>query len=240
MKQKKAKRKSRPLVIGYLERIERKVFSDFSKQLTDLIGDQHGVYALYKRDRLYYVGLATNLRRRINHHLQDKHAGKWDRFSLYLVRKEDQIKELESLIIRISDPTGNAAKGRLPRAIDLSSDLSQNIKSEQAIRIDEIMGIKRTRSKIRPTVRKKAKSRQRDEIPLAPYVKKRFQIRRLFKGKLFKASVRKNGTINFNGTIYNTPSGASTAAINRSANGWYFWRYKNKKGEWVQLRELKI
>ena len=35
------------LVLGYLERISSKVFSDFPKQLTGLVGRKHGVYALY-------------------------------------------------------------------------------------------------------------------------------------------------------------------------------------------------
>jgi hypothetical protein len=40
--------KSRPLVIGYLERVSSKIFSGFPRELTDLAGSQHGVYALYK------------------------------------------------------------------------------------------------------------------------------------------------------------------------------------------------
>lgn len=53
------KRKAGRLVQGYLERTSSKVFSAFPKQITDLISGQHGVYALYKKNRLYYVGLAT-------------------------------------------------------------------------------------------------------------------------------------------------------------------------------------
>ncbi|MBT3192989.1 MAG: GIY-YIG nuclease family protein [Verrucomicrobia bacterium] len=112
----KRERKSNPLVLGYLEKISSKAFADYPKQITDLIGKKHGIYALYKNDRLYYVGLATNLKRRIKQHRIDKHAGKWNRFSLYLVRKQEHIKELESLILRIADPTGNATSGRLPGA----------------------------------------------------------------------------------------------------------------------------
>ena len=52
-----APRLSRELVLGYLERISSRAFSDFPDELTDLAGNQHGVYALYKGDRLYYVGL---------------------------------------------------------------------------------------------------------------------------------------------------------------------------------------
>ena len=77
-KTKKKIRKSRQLILGYLESVSTEVFSNFPKALTDLVGKEHGVYALYKLGHLYYIGLATNLRNRIKNHLRDKHAGKWD------------------------------------------------------------------------------------------------------------------------------------------------------------------
>ena len=149
-------RKARPLVLGYLERISIKAFSDFRKQLTDLVGTKHGIYALYKGDRLYYVGLATNLRNRIPQHLKDRHAKRWDRFSLYLVRKEDHIKEIESLLLRIADPTGNATRGRLSRSENLQPELLKKIKAEQEKQLGKLFG-----SKARPIRRKKPKTRKR-------------------------------------------------------------------------------
>ena len=44
----KSKRKSRTLVLGYLERVASKAFDRYPKQVTELIGKQQGVYALYK------------------------------------------------------------------------------------------------------------------------------------------------------------------------------------------------
>jgi hypothetical protein len=133
-------RRARKLLLGYLERISSRVFSGFPKVLTDLIGKQHGVYALYKGNRLYYVGLATNLRGRIKVHLRDKHAGKWDKFSLYLVREAEHIRELESLILRIADPRGNPMKGRLPHAVNLGPDLRAKIKEVQDQELTELFG----------------------------------------------------------------------------------------------------
>ena len=127
----KSVRKSRTLILGYLEGISSKIFSGYPRQLTDLVGRQHGVYALYKGSRLYYVGLATNLRGRIKQHLKDKHAGKWDKFSIYLVRKANHIKELESIVMRISNPAGNASKGRLPKADNLKKQLDKAVSAEQ-------------------------------------------------------------------------------------------------------------
>ncbi|MFH0911810.1 MAG: GIY-YIG nuclease family protein, partial [Planctomycetota bacterium] len=138
---KKAKKRP-PLVQGLLEQVSSKVFWKFSDQITDLVKKRHGVYALYKGNRLYYVGLATNLRNRVKSHLRDKHAGKWDKFSIYLVRHEDHIKELESLILRIAVPKGNATKGRLAHAEDLRKKLRCQIRIIQHEQISDIMGRK--------------------------------------------------------------------------------------------------
>lgn len=239
---KKSKYKARTLVLGYLERIASKAFEDFPKQVTELIGKQHGVYALYKGNRLYYVGLASNLRGRVNHHLRDKHAGKWDRFSVYLVRKVDHIKELESLLLRIADPKGNLTRGRLEKAENLKSALQKKIRQEQDRQIGIVMG---TKTAIKS---KKKPKKKKGQPTLAPYVKNRFEIRAPYKGRTYKATVRSDGTINYNGATYNSPSMAGYAIVKTHAvDGWHFWRYKNhvagqvagKKGEWVKLDELR-
>jgi len=58
------------------------------------------VYALYRREKLYYVGLATNLRSRINQHLKDRHKGKWTHFSLYILRKTEHLRELYDIFAK--------------------------------------------------------------------------------------------------------------------------------------------
>ncbi len=231
----KRKHKSRTLVLGYLERISSKAFSDFSRQLTELVGKEHGVYALYKGNRLYYVGLASNLRGRINHHLRDRHAGKWDHFSLYLVRKADHIKELESLILRIAYPKGNKTRGRLKQAENLRATLQRKIRQEQERQIGIVMGTKSAaKSKKKPKIKK-----TKGQPTLAPYISKRMKIQRKYKGKIYKATVRSDGTVNFNGKIYNSPSMAGHAIIHRACNGWTFWEYERAPGDWVKLDTLR-
>ena len=46
----------------------------FPSALSDLVGTSHGVYALYDEDKLYYVGKASDLKRRIKQHLKDRHV----------------------------------------------------------------------------------------------------------------------------------------------------------------------
>jgi len=233
------KNKSRELVLGHLENISSKVFSDYPKAITELVANLHGVYALYKGKNLYYVGLATNLKSRVKHHLQDKHAGKWDKFSIYLVRKVDHIKELESLLLRIADPKGNAVKGGLPHAENLKKQLKSRIKKAKEESLKEMLGTKRKKTGTTKTKKKKVEQSGGKQPPLATYTKSRFPIRAVYKGQTYKATVRKDGTVFYNGKVYNSPSMAGQPIRKGACNGWKFWRFRNKKGEWVRLDELR-
>ncbi len=231
-KSRKRGRNARGLILSFLERIASSAFSDFPGQLTDLVGDQHGVYALYKGNRLYYVGLATNLRGRIKNHLRDRHAGRWDRFSLYLIAKARHIKELESLVMRISNPKGNKAKGRLAGASNLMRQLKSSVKAVQNRQFQRLFDG-------RPRPKKEARGSRRGGPALKRYISRGFEIRGFIGGRVYFAKVRKDGTVYYKGTSYNSPSSAATKALGYNSNGWWFWQFKNAKGEWVRLREMK-
>ena len=99
--------KQKSLVLQHLEDISWRVLEDYLQVIKDMIRGRAGVYALYRRKKLYYVGLATNLMGRLKSHLKDRHHGSWDRFSVYLTMKDEHMKELESLLLRIVNPVGN-------------------------------------------------------------------------------------------------------------------------------------
>jgi len=239
-KSEKTSKKADNLVSGYLERISSRIFSEFPKDLTALAGKQHGVYALYKGERLYYVGLATDLHRRINHHMRDRHAGKWNKFSLYLVRKADHIKELESLILRIADPKGNATKGKFRKARNLSGELRIKIRKAQDEQIKNLMGARRTSKRTAVTKPRLKSSASSAAAPLAKYVKKPMKLIANYRGQQLTATVRKDGRVFYNGKIYNSPSAAACKAAEKGQyNGWRFWKYKNADGHWVPLRDLR-
>lgn len=229
------------LVLGYLENVSSKVFSDFPKEITSLVNNRHGVYALYKGDHLYYVGLATNLKNRVKHHLQDRHAGKWDSFRLYLIHKTDHIKELESLILRIADPKGNRVKGRMPHAENLMPRLRAHIKERQIDDLSSVLNLIRKIKKApaRKVRRKKPAKTEGRQPTLAPYVTKGFELKRNYKGKVYKAHVLADGTIRYGGKLYNSPSSAAVAIVKRSEDGWWFWHYKDASGKWVKLNTLR-
>ena len=69
-----------------------------------------------KNGKLYYVGRASNMKRRFYDHLRNNHSKKWDYFSVYFTNNEQRAKELESIIISIVDVEkllGNKQKPRI-------------------------------------------------------------------------------------------------------------------------------
>ncbi len=231
---------ARPLVLGYLERISSAAFSDFREHVKQLVGGEQGIYALYKRDRLYYVGLASDLRRRVNHHLKDRHAGKWDHFSLYLVNRFDHIRELEALAIRLANPKGNRAVGKLKGAQDLASAFRQQITTQQKEELERMFGeIAKRKSPHPKKDARGASSAGSRTATLSQYVSGRFRIKAIYKSKPYYAHVRSDGTINYDGQIFTSPSLAGKAVVKRACDGWKFWRYRNKDKEWVRLDELR-
>src|SRR5688500_14990206 len=72
------------LVCQQLEMISSRLLEDYQAIIREYIRRRNGVYALYKGQKLYYVGLATSLSGRLKQHLRDKHKGLWDHFSVYL------------------------------------------------------------------------------------------------------------------------------------------------------------
>ena len=111
----------------------------FARRLREMMRGYAGIYALYRRHRLYYIGLTTNLLGRIKWHLKDRHSGKWDHFIIFRIQKVRYLKDIETLIHHLVDTRGNKVKGKLPRDADLNRILRDVLaEHEQAIR-----GIKR-------------------------------------------------------------------------------------------------
>jgi len=222
-------KKSRSLLVQHLEKISWRVLEAYPEIVRDMIHGKSGVYALYKRDRLYYVGLAGNLRGRLRSHLKDRHHGAWDRFSVYLTGSSDHVRELESFIIRIVAPTGNRAGGRFPRSETLLPLLNRRIKEVDADRRAFIVG--------GPVAKRRAKTKAKHG--LAGIFDRRVTLRAQFKGEQYKASLRTDGTIRYRNRVYPTPTAAARAVVGRYRNGWKFWHYKTGRGKWEALNRLR-
>ena len=127
------KRKSNKglLIKGSLERIPADIIDDpaFRKELRRMMKGWAGIYALYKNDKLYYVGLATSSFWRLwGHFKRDRHVGKWNKFSVYRFKRIKYLKDLETLILHISKPRGNHTIGRIPKDMELTRILRKYVK----------------------------------------------------------------------------------------------------------------
>jgi hypothetical protein len=219
------------LVSEYLERVGGDVLESehYRSIVAGMIKGHAGVYALYKDERLYYVGLATNLMGRVKHHLKDRHTGKWNRFSVYLANNDGHIKPLESLLLRIINPTGNRVKGRLAGARDLKKELNNKVAAHHADERARLLGGALARNR-----RRRKAASGNGTLVLAGSVERRMSLRADYKGYRYTGTLRKDGHISYDGNLYKTPTAAAKAVVGRTVNGWQFWHYKNGS-QWVPL-----
>ena len=230
--------KSQPLVCQYFENISRTAFGKYQALLRAYVRNRHGVYALYKNGRLYYVGLASNLRGRLQTHLRGPHGDSWDRFSVYLTIGDSHIRELESLILRIVSPRGNKQTGKFVSADDLRGRFIGDVRKLHKQELHDLIGwelVSKQKDDRRPTT----------QIPvgrqavLSPFVSKEFELRGSFRGKPLRARVLKNGVIRFQGKTFTSPSVAANTICGFRCNGWLFWRYERAPGDWVLLNTMR-
>jgi hypothetical protein len=223
------------LVSQHLENISHEALSKYQDVIRSYVRGRQGIYALYRKNELYYVGLASNLRSRLRTHLRDRHKKLWDRFSVYLTIGDSHLKELESLILRTVKPSGNHQSGKFIKSENLRGKLSRDLRARQRQEINWVIG--RSTSPIPKHRRQKIV--QKGSPILSAYVNRSTKLRATFKDKLVRARVRKNGLVRYNNRNYNSPSLAATAVVKRSCNGWTFWKYERAPGDWVFLDELR-
>ncbi len=228
--------KRTPLVCQHLENVSREVLEKYQEIVRQYVRKRQGVYALYRRGKLYYVGLASNLRSRLAHHLKDRHHGSWDRFSVYLTIGDSHLRELEALILRIVKPAGNKQKGKLPRSEDIRRAFVRGMRQRQKDELRALVG--RETLRVEGTTEEEVDDGRRPV--LAGYFQGRAKLITTYKGKRITARVRRDGKIRFAGKLYNSPSLAGAAACKRrTCNGWTFWQYERAPGDWVMLDCLR-
>ena len=109
------KRTSIDIVSGFYAEIpSTAIDNDFTKiKIRELLRNKYGIYALFDKGELYYIGRATgtDLYTRIkDHYKRDRHKGKWDTFSFATLNSREHGVELESLILSLNMPEGNKNK----------------------------------------------------------------------------------------------------------------------------------
>jgi len=225
-------RKDMHLVLGHLEAIHAGVFEQFQSVITEIVDRQNGVYALYSGDRLYYVGLARNLKVRLKAHLRDRHKGLWDRFSVYLTNGDAHMKELESLMLRIIKPEGNRVKGKLYGSKDQRAVLDRRIKAEQEQKRRGILG--------KPAREVSVERKVRSAPGLNGHgANGAVFLRALYKGVEYRATLRRDGSVHIAGVRYASLSAAGMSITKRATNGRHFWRVRNEAKEWVRISDAR-
>lgn len=226
--------KRTPLVCQNLENISREALGKYQDIIRQYVRRRHGVYALYRRGKLHYVGLAGNLRSRLGHHLRDRHQNSWDRFSVYLTIGDTHLKELEALILRIAKPAGNKVKGKFAKCEDIRKKFARDVRRNQRDELRSLLGKVGAKEK-----NEEAVSESKGSV-LAVYITAPMNLRAMFKGKTLMARVKRDGLIRFKGKVYRSPSLAAAAACKRATcNGWTFWKYERAPGDWIALNELR-
>ncbi|MFZ5551872.1 MAG: GIY-YIG nuclease family protein [Bacteroidota bacterium] len=226
-------RKKPSLITESFEFISSELFSRYSDVIPEIIGKSSGVYALFNNYRLYYIGRAKNLKSRVKQHLKDKHQKRWTHFSLYLIRYDEHIDDVESLLIRIAAPKGNTAR---PRSVDFKGEkkIRYIIKQRQKEELNNLLPDKRKNK----TISKRNKKIKFDS--LKGLVTKRTSLYKTYKGKTYVATLTPAGCIIFNNKKYYRPTSAAKAIIkNRTVNGWTFWKFKNNNGGLVSLNQMR-
>ena len=230
----------KPLVTQHLENVSGKLLTEWWDLIAAHTKNRQGIYALYRRRKLRYVGLAKNLAGRLKAHLRDHHKGSWDGFSVYVTIGDQHMRELEALLLRITKPAGNKIQGKFARSENLLPRLRAEYRAEMKREEEKLLGTRGAAKVGRPSREVAGKSKATGRRPtLSPFIHKGFSIRARFKAKTYWARVRRDGTIRYANQVFNSPSMAGRAIVGRSTNGWTFWRFERSPGDWVQLEALR-
>lgn len=231
-KKRQPRRRREALVHQHLENVSRDLLEQHPDVVRQFIGRNAGIYALYKKEKLYYVGLATALRGRLKAHGKNRHGSSWDRFSIYLTIKDQHLREIEALLLRIANPVGAKQRGKLAQSKDMRRRIRRAIREKQYSEVSSLFGREST------PVKQLRRSNARDS-ELRRLLPQGGKIKGTLKGRVFRARVRRSGDVRFKGKLYKSLSVAAYAAVKRPTNGWWFWQVERGRGNWVRLDKVR-
>jgi hypothetical protein len=221
------------LVFAHLERVSKDLLIHHPDIVRNLIGRNAGVYALYRKNKLYYVGLASALRNRLTAHGKNRHGNSWDHFSVYLTIRDQHLREIEALLLRITRPPGAKQTGKLAQSKDMKRQIMRAIRSKQAEHISSLFDWRQVREDDEKPTHVRGESELVRLLPMGA------KLRAAYKGKTFRARARRDGTVRYRGATYESLSHAGKAVVRRGINGWWFWKIERGKGNWVRLTKIR-
>ena len=128
MARKREKKKRGNLIKHYLQEVKSTSFGAIGPQIKKILRGQPGIYALYKRDKLYYVGLASDLYWRLKNHTWNRHKNKWDKFTAFIIAKGRYLKDIETMLHTISEPPANVWKGKFKHHYEYDKKIRSMVK----------------------------------------------------------------------------------------------------------------
>lgn len=141
---KSQKKRTRPesLVRSHLREIKRALLEGEKRPaflaFLEQTDDRRGLYTLYdSKGGLYYVGKASDLPKRLDQHLKDKHASSWDQMTLFFLSDSANVAELEGLVVAAAHPHGNAQKPKI--GTDLRKELRNFLKQDAVKQINQVI-----------------------------------------------------------------------------------------------------
>jgi hypothetical protein len=181
-----------------------------------------------------HVGLANALRHRLKAHVKNRHGDSWDSFSIYLTIKDQHLREIEALMLRLAKPSGARQQGRLAHSRDLRRSITRAIRQKQNSEVSSLFA----RANLVRAVEEQ-KPKKSAEPALLRLLPGGARLRANYKGKQYRARVRRDGRVRFNGQLYPSLSLAAKAVVKRSINGWWFWKVEKGKANWVRLNRVR-
>ena len=227
------------IIEAHLELVSIRTLADDREELKALLKKRPGVYALYKKDRLKYVGQAKNLFGRLDAHRRDRHKGTWDRFSAYVTTDHEFVHEVEALALRMVNPVSNRRLGRFGSSRNLTKDLKELIVDKHEREVDALFVRRRSQgSRSAPARKKKLLNTASTKGGLEKINGIRRKLRGIAFGNEYHGVILKGGGIQVGDTEYSSLFASACAATGKRRNGWNFWKYKDESGEWKSLRNL--
>ena len=232
------------LIKNKLEGCPVSIFDNRYKDIRkDEFKDKQGIYALYdKNNRLYYVGHASDLRGRLNHHVKTK-AGKWEYFSVYFTETKEDAKALEAVILSIDCPKGNA-QNPLKRDTEMKKRIERRMEeTDKEKRKFRKSGKSRDGGGKKSKDSSKASHRTRESKAgrsLEGLVSRKTPLKKEYKnGKTVQAFLLPSGKVEYAGKGDLSPSRAASLASGNLQNGWTFWTIQSG-GKWITLKKFAL
>ncbi len=245
------------LLINKLEGCPVAIFEPKYKKIRkDIFKNKYGIYALFDKKGIYYVGRGDVECRLKDHLTRNRHSEKWDYFSVYFTATTEMATALEAIILSIYSPKGNKQSSKVEKVVKNKEKMKRKVEKQMKEIDDEHRQFRKPGISAK---NKKGKGNRANKgvrvVVSQGMTQRRFQLKDFFsngflrgpqtlkaeyKAKPFYAVLLPSGEIEYQGKKYSSPSHAAMVAKrSKSENGWNVWKIQNSSNKWITLNLLK-